>query len=418
MPRAALVTVGDELLLGQVVDTNSAWLGAALSAGGITVGEILSVSDRPDAIEEAVRRELAHFDVVLTTGGLGPTKDDITKTTLAKIFSAGRFFRDEKVFDRVRSMLSARGVAFNELNQGQADVPEGFLALENLVGTAPGLWYEHSNGSVLVCLPGVPFEMKELFEKQVMPRLTEKFGDAAAVHSTVLIYGLPESELAERIAEWESALPDGLKLAYLPNPRGIRLRLSAYGVENKKQTQEQIGLRWAELEKMIPELFLGLEPTSLEEAVGRLLTERGATVGVAESCTGGSVAARLTSVAGASGWVRGGVVAYSNEVKIGVLGVEAELIERYGAVSEEVVRAMARGAVRALGADYGIATSGVAGPTGGSAEKPVGTVCLGVADRWGGEWSVRRNFGQPREVCVSRSGSAALDGLRKYLLKK
>lgn len=415
MPSVALVTVGDELLLGQVVDTNSAWLGAELSARGITVGEILSVADRADAIQEAVQRGLAHHDVVITTGGLGPTKDDITKTIFAQLFSQGRLRRDEVVFGHIGALLAARGVVFNELNQAQADVPEGFVALENRTGTAPGLWYETQNGSLLIALPGVPFEMKELFEQQVAPRLEAKFGHSAAVHSTVLVYGLPESELAEKIAGWEHALPQEFKLAYLPNPRGIRLRLSAYGVVDKGAVERQVAEQFSALSTVIPEYYLGYEPTSLEAVVGALLLKKGATVATAESCTGGLIASRLTSVAGASAYVQGGVVAYSNQVKINTLGVKAAQIEQYGAVSQPVAVAMAAGVCAALGADYGVATSGVAGPSGGSAEKPVGTVCVAVADRWGGSWSVTKHFGQPREVCVARASSFALDALRHYL---
>lgn len=417
MPSAALITVGDELLLGQVVDTNSAWLGAELSARGITVAEILSVADRSEAIQEAVERELGRHSVVITTGGLGPTKDDITKLTFARIFSNGRLYRDPVVFAHVERLLTERGVAFNELNQAQADVPEGFSALENRVGTAPGLWYEAKNGAVLVALPGVPFEMKELFALQVAPRLEQKFGGSAAVHSTVLVYGLPESELAQRIEAWENALPETIKLAYLPNPRGIRLRLSAYGVADKGAVEHEIEERFATLQTIIPQHYLGYEPTSLEQMVGELLAAKKATVAVAESCTGGTVCGRLTAVAGASGYVQGGVVAYANQVKINTLGVEPTLIEQYGAVSEPVARAMAAGVCRALNADYGVATSGLAGPTGGSAEKPVGTVCVAVADRWGGVWSATKNFGQPREVCVGRASSFALDALRTYLLQ-
>lgn len=415
MPSVALVTVGDELLLGQVVDTNSAWLGAELSERGLTVTEILSVSDRADAIQEAVQRGLSRCDVVITTGGLGPTKDDITKLTFAKIFAEGRLIRNAAVCAHVEALLAARGVTFNELNQAQADVPEGFLALENRTGTAPGLWYEAPNGSVLIALPGVPFEMKELFEQQVAPRLDAKFGGSASVHSTILVYGLPESELAERIEPWESALPEEIKLAYLPNPRGIRLRLSAYGVVDKTLVERQVTEQFSALSALIPEYYLGYEPTSLEAVVGRLLLEKGATVAAAESCSGGLISSRLTSVAGASAYVQGGVTAYSNQVKINTLGVSPDQIEQYGAVSEPVARAMAAGVCAALGADYGVATSGIAGPSGGSVEKPIGTVCVAVADRWGGTWSTTKNFGQPREVCVHRASSFALNALRLYL---
>lgn len=412
MQSVAIITVGDELLIGQVVDTNSAWIGSTLSEIGITVTNINSVADRAQAIEQALSHALANYSVVIMTGGLGPTKDDITKHTVARFFDVP-LVRDMAVYDHVKTLLALRGVEFNELNQGQADMPQGFTALHNAVGTAPGL-FRDTGSTLLFCLPGVPFEMKQLLLEQVVPRIRSKFTLPDVVHSTALVYGLPESELAIRIESWESALPDFLHLAYLPNPSGIRLRLSAYGVDRTK-VAPMIEERFAALAQIIPDEFLGMEPTSLDTAVGRLLCERGAMVAVAESCTGGAIAARFTARAGSSAYFAGGVVAYSNDIKINVLKVDSELISRYGAVSEQVVRAMALGVQRLTGAAYAIATSGIAGPDGGSAEKPVGTVWVAVATGEGVR-SVVRNFGSPRSVCIDRTVSFAIDMLRKAVI--
>lgn len=411
MQSVAIITIGDELLIGQVVDTNSAWIGSRMAENGLAVKDIHSVSDTSEAIAEALDRTLGRFDVVITTGGLGPTKDDITKHTLARYFGLD-MERDEAVFAHVCALMAARGVEFNALNQSQADLPRGFTALHNAVGTAPGIFYE-SRGTLLFSLPGVPFEMKSLLQDEVLPIIDQKLSRQSVLHRTVLVYGLPESELAARIEAWEGALPDFLHLAYLPNPGGIRLRLSAYGVDSAL-IDPIIDERFAELRTLIPQYVVGVWPTSIEAQVGRLLAERGAYVATAESCTGGEIAARITAVAGASCYFKGGVVAYSNEAKIDILGVDSSLIDTYGAVSHEVVGAMAVGARRVLGVDYAIATSGIAGPGGGSTEKPVGTVCIAVAGPDSVE-TFRKNFGQPRTVCIERASSFALNALRNCL---
>ncbi len=424
MVSIELITVGDELLIGQVVDTNSAWIGRELGNIGAQVDRIVSVHDTANDITEAVRTALERADAVIMTGGLGPTRDDITKRTLAELFSRGQMVRDEAVFEHVRRMTAERGIVFNELNQAQADVPEGCTALPNRLGTAPGMLFVHDAGGherLLFSLPGVPFEMKALVEEQVIPQIRRHFDLRAVVHRTMMTFGLAESALAATIAPWEEALPEWLHLAYLPNPRGIRLRLSAYDVE-PQAAREEIEARFRALNEYIAPYLLGYEPASVESAVAKLLTERGATLAVAESCTGGSISARLTALAGASDYYLGGVTSYSNAAKTAMLGVAAADIERHGAVSETVARQMAEGALRRFDSDFAIATTGVAGPGGGTPEKPVGTVWMGLAWREPGiETGVQTfarlmRFGELREQNIERAATHALNMLRLHLL--
>lgn len=423
MVSIELITVGDELLIGQVVDTNSAWIGQELGRIGAQVDRIVSVHDTAEAIGEAVQAALERADAVIMTGGLGPTRDDLTKKRLAELFSGGRLQRDPAVFEHVRRMTAERGLAFNELNQAQALVPEGCIVLPNRLGTAPGMLFVRpaANGSekLLFSLPGVPFEMKELMTEQVIPQIRNRFALRSVVHRTVLTFGVAESVLAERIAPWEEALPETLHLAYLPNARGIRLRLSAYDVEEGEAVRE-IENRFAELESYIGPCLLGYEPASVESAVAKILTERGRTLAVAESCTGGSISARITALRGASAYYAGGVTSYSNAAKVQLLGVSAADIERYGAVSEPVARQMAAGAAERFGTDYAVSTTGVAGPDGGTPEKPVGTVWMALAWRTtegGIETSARSmRFGELREQNIERAATHALNWLRLHLL--
>lgn len=374
--QATIITIGDEILIGQIVDTNSVSIARRLNAAGIVVHEKCSIGDDREEIMAAIRRAEASSQVIILTGGLGPTKDDITKKTLAELFHCGMRF-DEGVAHHVEQMLAERGIAFNALNRSQAEVPTACTVLHNAHGTAPGMWFEDA-GRVIVSLPGVPFEMEHLMEDEVMPRLKEHFALHQIVHRTLITAGLAESLLAERIEKWEEALPSYLKLAYLPAPGIVRLRLSAYEVEGE-QVREEIERRFAELRELIPDYVVGFETATVEEQVHELLIERGATLALAESCTGGKIASKFTAMAGASAYLLAGVVAYANEAKTNILGVDAELIRRHGAVSEEVARAMAEGARRVAGADYALATTGIAGPTGGTAEKPVGTVWFALA---------------------------------------
>ncbi|MDE6778238.1 MAG: competence/damage-inducible protein A [Alistipes sp.] len=406
--KASIITIGDEILIGQIVDTNAASISRRLNAAGITVAERTSVGDDREQIIRTLERELAQSEAVILTGGLGPTKDDITKKTLAEIFGS-RMVRDEAVADHVRTMLEKRGIAFNELNQGQAMVPECCTVLFNRHGTAPGMWFER-DGRVVVSLPGVPFEMEHLMEDEVMPRLRERFSLRQIVHRTMITSGLAESMLAERIAAWEEALPEYLHLAYLPSPTVVRLRLSAYEVDGESVGRE-IEERFERLKEIIPQYILGFETATLQSAVHDLLISRGETLAVAESCTGGAIASRFTAMAGASAYFLCGVVSYSNEAKRDVLGVPAELIERHGAVSEQVARSMAEGVRRISGADYGVATTGIAGPTGGTAEKPVGTVWIAVASE-SGTAAVMKQSGTDRGQIIDRASGYAISLLR------
>lgn len=374
--QATIITIGDEILIGQIVDTNSVSIARRLNAAGIVVHEKCSIGDSREEIIAAIRRAEQTSQVVILTGGLGPTKDDITKKTLAELFhSAMRF--DEGVARHVEQMLTERGIAFNALNRSQAEVPACCTVLHNAHGTAPGMWFEDA-GRVIVSLPGVPFEMEHLMEDEVMPRLKAHFALKQIVHRTLITAGLAESLLAERIEKWEEALPSYLKLAYLPAPGIVRLRLSAYEVEGLT-VGEEIERQFALLRELIPDYVVGFETATVEEQVHQMLIEKGRTLAVAESCTGGKIASKFTAMAGASAYLLAGVVAYANEAKRDILGVDPEMIARYGAVSEQVAREMAEGVRRISGADYALATTGIAGPTGGTEQKPVGTVWFALA---------------------------------------
>lgn len=401
---ATIVTIGDEILIGQILDTNSQHISQLLNRAGITVAERTSIGDSAEQIVSTIDRALRQSQIVIITGGLGPTKDDITKHTLAAYFSSEMHY-DEVEAHHIESLLAARGIEFNELNRGQAMVPDCCTVLHNAHGTAPGMWFERDD-KVVVSLPGVPFEMRHLMEDEVMPRLSVRFALRSIVHRTMITSGIAESILAARIAEWESALPASLKLAYLPAPNIVRLRLSAYDVEGES-TRRIIEREFEKLYRIIPEHIVGFEQASVEELVHNTLIERGLTLAVAESCTGGNIASRFTAQAGASAYMLCGVVAYSNESKCRVLGVEAEAIAKYGAVSEEVAKQMAEGARRIAGSDFAISTTGIAGPTGGSAEKPVGTVWIGIAtpERC---FATLRNCGTDRSQIVARATAYAI----------
>lgn len=410
--QAEIITIGDELLIGQVVDTNSAWLGSTLGDDGIKVIQITSVQDNAAQIVQAVNDALSRADIVLMTGGLGPTKDDITKKTLAEMFGM-KLVRNEQVYEMVGKQLALRGIAFTELNQGQALVPDGCTVLPNRNGTAPGMWFER-DGKVLISMPGVPFEMKALVKDEVLPRLRKHFALDANVHRTIITFGLAESILADTIASWEEALPPYLHLAYLPSALCIRLRLSAYEIDRQKAEQE-IESQIEKLSKVIPHYIIGSEDDSLESVTGTLLKTRGETLATAESCTGGNIAHRFTAMPGASEYFKGGVVAYSNEVKMALLGVDPESLNHYGAVSQSVAEQMAEGVRRATGATYGISTTGIAGPTGGTPEKPVGTVWMAVATP-NGVFSRRMVFGSVRSQNIERASSNCINLLRLQLL--
>ncbi|MBE6197205.1 MAG: competence/damage-inducible protein A [Rikenellaceae bacterium] len=402
--RATIITIGDEILIGQILDTNSRYISRALNSHGIVVGERTSIGDNRSQIVDTLDRALAESDVVIITGGLGPTKDDITKHTLCEYFGSTLRF-DEREAEHIRSLLAARNIAFNDLNRGQAMVPECCTVLHNAHGTAPGMWFERE-GRVVVSLPGVPFEMQHLIDEEVIPRLKKRFDLREIVHRTMITFGIAESILAERIAAWEDALPDYIHLAYLPAPNVVRLRLSAYEVEGK-EVRREIDEKFEQLRSIIPDNIAGFEGASVEELVHNILIERGETLAVAESCTGGAIASKFTAQAGASTYFLCGVVSYSNESKSNVLGVKMSDITQFGAVSEQVAKAMAQGAKVISGANFAISTTGIAGPTGGSAEKPVGTVWIGVAtpDKC---YAVLKNCGTDRSQIISRATAYAI----------
>ena len=402
--KATIVTIGDEILIGQILDTNSRYISRALNAHGIVVAERTSIGDNRTQIVETLDRALAQSEVVIITGGLGPTKDDITKHTLCDYFGSTLRY-DEVEAEHIRTLLAARNIAFNELNRGQAMVPECCTVLHNAHGTAPGMWFE-KNRCVVISLPGVPFEMQHLIDEEVMPRLKAHFELREIVHRTMITFGIAESILAERIAAWEDALPDYIHLAYLPAPNVVRLRLSAYEVEGKK-VREEIDDLFEKLRSIIPDNIADFEEASVEELVHNILIKRHKTLAVAESCTGGAIASKFTAQAGASTYFLCGVVSYSNESKSNVLGVLMSDITQHGAVSEQVAKAMAQGARVVSGADFAISTTGIAGPTGGSPEKPVGTVWIGVAtpERC---FAVCKNCGTDRSQVISRATAYAI----------
>ena len=406
--KSTIITIGDEILIGQILDTNSRYISQSLNRLGVVVAERTSIGDSAEQIEQTLTRALAATDIVIITGGLGPTKDDITKHTLARYFDSELIY-NEAVGQFVEALLARRGIAFNELNRGQAMVPKCCTVLHNAHGTAPGMWFER-DGKVVISLPGVPFEMEHLMEDSVLPMLRDRFELKAIVHRTMITSGIAESLLAEKIAQWEDNLPEVLHLAYLPAPNIVRLRLSAYEVDGSS-VAKMIDEQFAKLYDIIPQAIVGFENATVEQLVHNKLVERGQTLSVAESCTGGNIAAKFTAMAGASAYFNAGVVSYSNDAKVDILGVNPENIARYGAVSEAVAIQMAEGVRRVGRSDYGISTTGIAGPSGGSAEKPVGTVWIGIATP-NGSFAVLKNCGTDRGQIIQRATAYAVQLLQ------
>lgn len=400
---AEIITIGDELLIGQVVDTNSAWMGQELNKIGIEVLRVVSVRDREKEITEAIADSMRKADIVLITGGLGPTKDDMTKQVLCNYFHTRLVFNKE-VLANIERVLAGR-VPINELNRSQAMVPENCMVIHNPVGTAAASWFEQK-GKVLVSMPGVPQEMKTVMKESVLPLLHERFKTDFIVHRTFQVQNNPESVLAERLASWESALPHSVKLAYLPKLGIIRLRLTARGTD-QGELEKQLCEEEGKLRSILGEDIFAEGDMPLEIIVGDLLKERQITVSTAESCTGGNIASRLTSVSGSSAYFKGSIIAYSNDVKTSLLQVSPETIRQNGAVSEQTVIEMVKGAMKMLKTDCVIASSGIAGPTGGTPEKPVGTIWLAV----GYKNEIRtylQNIDRGRAMNVERAGNTAL----------
>ncbi len=411
--QAQIITIGDELLIGQVVDTNSAFMAEQLNSYGIELNEIVSVHDNAEQIISALEDALGRVDVVLLTGGLGPTNDDITKLTLCRFFST-RLVENEEVKKHISELYAYRPEVFNRLTATQWQVPENALILPNSVGSAPLMvWTIEKDGrKQWVCsMPGVPYEMEIAMREQILPYLSRQMGaQAHIVHRTVIVYGIPESKLALQIADWEKALPKSMHLAYLPKDGIVRLRLSAYSGVTDEEVEAQI-------QKLLPLLgdsVLATQDLPLEVLVGAELKRRRQTISTAESCTGGKLAVLLNRHAGSSEFYKGSVVAYANEVKENVLGVREQTLSEYGAVSEQTVREMAQGVKQLLQTDYAIATSGIAGPSGGTEQKPVGTVWIAVATPQKTEAQCF-HFGKLRDKNTDRATLAALVKLLKIL---
>ncbi len=411
----SIITIGDELLIGQVIDTNSAWMAQELNKNGIWVGRRIAVGDVRDDIWQALDEESSRANVILITGGLGPTADDITKPLLRDYFG-GKMVVDESalanvkwIFERVlkRPMI--------DRNLQQAEVPDTCTVIQNRRGTAPGMWFE-KNGRIYVSMPGVPYEMKGMMTDAVLPALRERFQLPHIAHRTLLTAGIGESFLAEHIKAFEEVLPATIKLAYLPNYGMVRLRLTIRG-EDPAALDAELQQQFGRLKTLVSEWMVTDEDISIQEAIGRLLQSKGKTLGTAESCTGGYIAHLITSIPGSSHYFKGSVVSYDNAVKTDTLHVDPATLQRDGAVSEATVKEMVRGALSVLNTDYAIATSGIMGPDGGTPEKPVGTVWIAVGDRQNIH-TQKMSFRFDRQRNIELTATNALNELRKFISSK
>ena len=410
---AEIITIGDELLIGQIVDTNSAWIGQQMNQVGFKVHQITSVSDNREHILSALAEASQRVQMVLITGGLGPTKDDITKKTLAEYFGTDFVFSQE-AYEDVEYLFKIRGREVTPLNRLQAEVPSNCTVLRNRVGTAPGMWFEE-NGVVYASMPGVPHEMKYLMENEVLPRLKSKFKTPFILHRTLLTQGIGESFLAEKIADFEDQLPPHIRLAYLPAAGSVRLRLSGWGEETF--IRNEMSRLVADLQERVKEYLYGFDEETIAGVLGDLLRKNGLTISTAESCTGGNIAHLLTSIPGSSAWYMGSTITYSYESKTELLGVPKEVIEKHGAVSEEVVTSMVNNAKKLLGTSCAVATSGIAGPGGGTPDKPVGTVWIAVSSP---RQTIARKvlLGDNRLRTIQVASETALNMLRKLLISE
>ncbi|HKK43747.1 MAG TPA: competence/damage-inducible protein A [Bacteroidales bacterium] len=411
--KAIIITIGDELLIGQTIDTNSAWIGSELSRSGFDVIRIISIHDRREDILTTLGEVTGKADVVAITGGLGPTSDDITKQTLCEFFNT-RLITNKEILKHITEMLKRRNFIMNDNNRRQAEVPENCRILNNERGTAPGMWFE-KEGTVFISMPGVPYEMKYLMSAQVIPELNKRFTSQVIIHKNIMTYGSFEARLAEMLSGFESELPSEIRLAYLPSSGIIKLRLTATGTD-RGYLEEIVEKNTKKLYDIIPQYIYAEEEEPLEKAIGKLLLKSHKTICTAESCTGGEIAHMITSVPGSSAYYNGSVIAYANTAKREILSVPASLLEEKGAVSEDVVRAMAEGARNKFHSDYSIATSGIAGPDGGTAGKPVGTVWIAVASE-GSTTAVQLRFGNDRQNNITRFTLASLDLLRREIAK-
>jgi nicotinamide-nucleotide amidase len=401
---AEIITIGDEILIGQIVDTNSAWMARELNLIGIKVKQVSSVSDDAAHITEALKLAEKRADIILLTGGLGPTKDDITKITLARYFNMA-LRRDQETLAHVTDIFARYHKPMIEMNAKQADVPEGCTVIQNKNGTAPCMWFE-KEGKIIVAMPGVPFEMMYLMEEEILPRLQQTFRLPAIIHKTILTANIGESFLAVELEEIENHLPAHIKLAYLPKLGQIRLRLSGTGGE-EAALKKEVDFYAQQIVCKVNKYVVVEEDIALEKVLLNRMEERGLTLSTAESCTGGYLSHLITQHPGCSAVFSGGAVTYSNELKMAVLGVRSETLETYGAVSEQTVKEMAQGALIKFKTDYAVAVSGIAGPDGGTPDKPVGTVWIAVANQH--QVNARLfNFSNRRLQNIERAAVAAL----------
>jgi nicotinamide-nucleotide amidase len=409
--RAEIITIGDEILIGQIVDTNSAWMAQKLNLAGIKIKQISSVSDDRQHILDALNEAKDRADLILITGGLGPTKDDITKNTLAEYFKTG-FRLDQEALENVKRIFSKYKAPLLETNIKQAEVLENCITLLNLNGTAPGMWIEHEN-KIYVSMPGVPFEMMYMMEEQVIPRIKKSFNLPVILHYTILTAGIGESILAEKIESVEDSLTEHIKLAYLPKLGTVRIRLSGSG-QNEDHLKQEISVYAKRIVDLVSEFVMAENDTPIEKVIMDFMESQNLTLSIAESCTGGYISHQFTQHPGSSKVFLGGAITYSNSLKMSLLGVSEETLINYGAVSEETVKEMAEGAHSAFHSDYSIAVSGIAGPDGGTEEKPVGTIWIAIT---GKTKTIARkyNFGNKRIQNIERSATTALILLYKLM---
>ncbi len=408
--KATVITIGDEILIGQIVDTNSAWIGQQFNAVGVKLHEIISCGDDASQIVSALDRARLTSDIVIMTGGLGPTKDDITKNTLVKYFNT-ELELNEELWQKMKAIFEKRGLQVLEMNRSQAMIPKDSVLLPNERGTAQGMWFER-DGKVFISLPGVPHEMKHLIQQQVLPRLKERFVFPQISHATIMTAGAGESVVANKLADFEAQLPAHIKLAYLPNLGVVKLRLSGYG--SGSEVQSEVSFQKGKMIEMLGNLVYAEGEESLEENIGKLLSRRKETVSCAESCTGGYLSHLFTSVAGSSAYFEGSVISYSYDVKENTLGVKKETLQQFGAVSEECVTEMLQGLLSTMKTTYGIAVSGIAGPGGATADKPVGTVWIAVGSKE--KITAKRfQFFTSRAENIKVFSNAALNMLRLFI---
>lgn len=410
-----IINIGDELLIGQVVNTNASFMAKELNKVGFNVNRITTIADDSLEIETSVKKALENADSVIITGGLGPTKDDITKYTLAKIFDS-QMIESQEVLANIKTIFDRRGFELTPTNRLQALVPEKCRVIENLVGTAAGMCFEKDN-KLTFSMPGVPFEMKEMLIKHIIPILQSHYKPDAIFHKTIITQGVGESFLSDMIEEFELALPKYIKLAYLPSANMLRLRLSARG-ENEKEVKAELDHQIDKLMPLIKDCFLGFNEGDLSHVLADMLIKEGKTVSLAESCTGGNIARKITINAGSSQYFKGSVTAYANDIKVSVLGVDEKAILEHGAVSEEVAKQMALGAIKIMNSDYSIATTGVAGPDGGTDEKPVGTVWVAVANNKGECIATQHNFYSSRDNFIDRTTNEGFSKLIRFIKQK